>query len=212
MEWRSVSKLLSFSDPLYLGEYPLNWAASIGDKRIYNTLISYGANPSLTDSFGNTVLHVIVARDQLVYHLCHFAHFINGNVSEYLQVCAQPFWPSGWQRSQEHLRIDTNSIGLCSGQSEYLQGDGRIQLSGNCWLTFYSMADWFLIQEFWTYNIVTCCAYPLNVVDSMHSELNEKGHSLKTLISLDNWFVFKQNVPQLWTSFSRANPANTWIC
>ncbi|CAG2123295.1 unnamed protein product, partial [Medioppia subpectinata] len=54
-----------FNESQYFGEYPLSWAASIDNKRIYNTLISYGADPNLVDTFGNMVLHVIVAREKL---------------------------------------------------------------------------------------------------------------------------------------------------
>jgi hypothetical protein len=51
---------------LYYGEYPLSWAASIDDKRIYNSLINFGADPNLVDTYGNMVLHVIVVREKLV--------------------------------------------------------------------------------------------------------------------------------------------------
>ncbi|RWS02489.1 uncharacterized protein B4U79_04517, partial [Dinothrombium tinctorium] len=46
----------------YFGEYPLAWAVCFNDKRIYNRLVAYNANPNLRDSFGNTVLHVIVIK------------------------------------------------------------------------------------------------------------------------------------------------------
>ncbi|CAG2173349.1 unnamed protein product, partial [Oppiella nova] len=37
--------------------------------------------------------------------------------------------------------------------------------------------------EFWTYNIVTCCGYPLNVVDSMQTESSEtEGRSALNII------------------------------
>ncbi|RWS26511.1 ankyrin repeat protein-like protein, partial [Leptotrombidium deliense] len=56
---QSRNRELSMS---YLGEYPLSWAVCINDKRIYNKLMSFNANPNLKDSFGNNVLHVIVTK------------------------------------------------------------------------------------------------------------------------------------------------------
>lgn len=53
-----------------MGEYPLAWAASVDDKRTYNLLISYGADPNLQDTFGNMILHVIVAKERLVCMRC----------------------------------------------------------------------------------------------------------------------------------------------
>ncbi|BFZ08106.1 hypothetical protein BsWGS_11144 [Bradybaena similaris] len=48
----------------YYGEYPLAFAACLGNKDIYDYLLDHGANPDLQDSFGNTVLHMVVISDQ----------------------------------------------------------------------------------------------------------------------------------------------------
>ena len=47
------------------------------DKMTYNLLMRYGADPNLQDSFGNMILHVVVARERLVYLIDHDAslHF-----------------------------------------------------------------------------------------------------------------------------------------
>ena len=47
----------------YYGEYPLAFAAAFGYKEIYDYLIDHGADPNLQDSYGNTVLHMLVIRD-----------------------------------------------------------------------------------------------------------------------------------------------------
>ncbi|KAK6994962.1 transient receptor potential cation channel subfamily v member 6 [Biomphalaria glabrata] len=48
----------------YYGEYPLAFAASLGNTDIYDYLLEHGADPNLQDTFGNTVLHMVVIADQ----------------------------------------------------------------------------------------------------------------------------------------------------
>ncbi|CAF0923689.1 unnamed protein product [Rotaria sordida] len=47
----------------YYGEYPLAFAAAFGHSEIYDYLIQHGADPNMQDSYGNTVLHMLVIRD-----------------------------------------------------------------------------------------------------------------------------------------------------
>jgi ankyrin repeat protein len=53
----------------YLGEYPLAWAACTANETIYNLLLDKGADPDAQDSFGNTVLHMVVVTNQMVNKL-----------------------------------------------------------------------------------------------------------------------------------------------
>jgi ankyrin repeat protein len=50
----------------YFGEYPLAFAACFCNKEIYDYLISKGADPNTQDSYGNTVLHILVINNKLV--------------------------------------------------------------------------------------------------------------------------------------------------
>lgn len=56
----------SFQGHAYYGEYPLAFAAAFGHMEIYDYLIDHGADPNMQDSYGNTVLHVLVIRDRMV--------------------------------------------------------------------------------------------------------------------------------------------------
>ena len=49
----------------YLGEYPLAWAACLCNETVYNILIEEGADPDAQDTYGNTVLHMVVVASQL---------------------------------------------------------------------------------------------------------------------------------------------------
>ncbi len=55
-----------FRDHAYYGEYPLAFAAAFGHKEIYDFLIENGADPNMQDTYGNTVLHMLIIRDQMV--------------------------------------------------------------------------------------------------------------------------------------------------
>ena len=49
-----------------MGEYPLAWSACLANETIYNLLLEEGADPDDQDSYGNTVLHMVVVTAQLV--------------------------------------------------------------------------------------------------------------------------------------------------
>ncbi|KAG1653514.1 Transient receptor potential cation channel subfamily V member 6 [Nymphon striatum] len=57
-------KISSYEGLCYMGEYPLAWAASCGNEAAYNYLIDKGADPNIKDSYGNSVLHMIVINDK----------------------------------------------------------------------------------------------------------------------------------------------------
>ena len=49
----------------YMGEYPLTWAAFLCNEGVYNLLLDKGADPDAQDTYGNTVLHMVVVAAQL---------------------------------------------------------------------------------------------------------------------------------------------------
>lgn len=59
-------KILTSVAHAYYGEYPLAFAAAFGHGEIYDFLIEHGADPNLQDSYGNTVLHLLIIRDRMV--------------------------------------------------------------------------------------------------------------------------------------------------
>ncbi|VDP40709.1 unnamed protein product [Soboliphyme baturini] len=65
----------------YYGEYPLAFAASFGNKDIYDLLLQYGADPNAQDSFGNTVLHLCVINNSIVSNL----RIIDFNTSNWMK-------------------------------------------------------------------------------------------------------------------------------
>lgn len=51
---------------MYWGEYPLSFAACLGQEECYRLMLARGANPDNQDSNGNTVLHMLVIYEKLV--------------------------------------------------------------------------------------------------------------------------------------------------
>lgn len=80
----------------YYGEYPLAFAACLGNKDIYDYLLDHGANPDLQDSFGNTVLHMVVISDQSVSSWHHILDLTSCTKINRNGVNSKGFQPS-WE-------------------------------------------------------------------------------------------------------------------
>lgn len=61
---------------VYWGEYPLSFAACLGQEECYRLILAKGADPDRQDTNGNTVLHMLVIYEKLVsiilcFLFCH---------------------------------------------------------------------------------------------------------------------------------------------
>lgn len=63
-EWVDVCQKTNYEGHVYFGEYPLSFAACLGQEECVRLLIAKGANPNLQDSNGNTVMHMLVIMDR----------------------------------------------------------------------------------------------------------------------------------------------------
>lgn len=57
---------------VYWGEYPLSFAACLGQEECYRLMLARGANPNNQDTNGNTVLHMLAIYSKLVKLLILF--------------------------------------------------------------------------------------------------------------------------------------------
>nr|QZK27843.1 transient receptor potential cation channel subfamily V inactive [Cupiennius salei] len=64
-QWPIPRPKTNFEGLSYFGEYPLAWAACCDDESSYNLLLRHGADPNMQDTYGNSILHVLVIRDKL---------------------------------------------------------------------------------------------------------------------------------------------------
>ncbi|XP_044012696.1 transient receptor potential cation channel subfamily V member 5 [Aphidius gifuensis] len=59
-EWVSVTPETNYNGYVYWGEYPLSFAACLGQEECYRLVLARGADPDKQDTNGNTVLHMLV--------------------------------------------------------------------------------------------------------------------------------------------------------
>ncbi|XP_048244960.1 transient receptor potential cation channel subfamily V member 5-like isoform X3 [Haliotis rufescens] len=59
-----VCEKTNYEGHVYLGEYPLSFAACLGQEECVRLLIAKGADPNLQDNNGNTVMHMLVIHDK----------------------------------------------------------------------------------------------------------------------------------------------------
>ncbi|KAG7213782.1 hypothetical protein KM043_003003 [Ampulex compressa] len=64
-EWVTVSPETNYSGYVYWGEYPLSFAACLGQEECYRLMLARGADPDKQDTNGNTVLHMLVIYEKL---------------------------------------------------------------------------------------------------------------------------------------------------
>nr|CAD7571207.1 unnamed protein product [Timema californicum] len=65
-EWINVTPDTNYDGYVYWGEYPLSFAACLGQEECYRLILARGANPDNQDTNGNTVLHMLVIYQKLV--------------------------------------------------------------------------------------------------------------------------------------------------
>ncbi|XP_075232991.1 transient receptor potential cation channel subfamily V member nanchung [Lycorma delicatula] len=64
-EWVNVFPITNYEGYVYWGEYPLTFAACLGQEECYRLMLARGANPDNQDTNGNTVLHMLVIYEKL---------------------------------------------------------------------------------------------------------------------------------------------------
>ncbi|XP_025074158.1 transient receptor potential cation channel subfamily V member 5 [Pogonomyrmex barbatus] len=64
-EWVCVSSETDYSGYVYWGEYPLSFAACLGQEECYRLILARGADPDKQDTNGNTVMHMLVIYEKL---------------------------------------------------------------------------------------------------------------------------------------------------
>ena len=129
-----------FEGYAYYGEYPLSFAASIGNQKIYDLLIERGCDSSKADRFGNGVLHLAVIHNQpdMYYHALN--HPENPADPE---MC-----------NNDHL----SPLALAAKLGKREMFDKILEISS---------------RRYWSYNTVTCSAYPLKSLDT----IGDKGQT-----------------------------------
>ncbi|XP_045115765.1 transient receptor potential cation channel subfamily V member 5-like [Portunus trituberculatus] len=70
-EWVDLCLQTNYEGYVYWGEYPLSFAACLGQEECYRLILAKGANPDLQDTNGNTVTHMMVIYDKMdMFDMC----------------------------------------------------------------------------------------------------------------------------------------------
>lgn len=64
-EWVDVNSMTNYDGYVYWGEYPLSFAACLGQEECYRLVLARGADPDGQDTNGNTTLHMLVIYEKL---------------------------------------------------------------------------------------------------------------------------------------------------
>ncbi|XP_041974280.1 transient receptor potential cation channel subfamily V member 5 [Aricia agestis] len=64
-EWVNVQPDTNYDGYVYWGEYPLSFAACLGQEESYRLILARGANPDKQDTNGNTVLHMLIIYNKI---------------------------------------------------------------------------------------------------------------------------------------------------
>uniref|UniRef100_H2ZM53 Ion transport domain-containing protein n=1 Tax=Ciona savignyi TaxID=51511 RepID=H2ZM53_CIOSA len=133
----------------YYGELPLSFAVSIGNKEIYDLLIEHDCDPSLTDRFGNNVLHLTVIHDQpdmYYYVLKHSKNTPDPNACN-------------------NKNLTPLALAAYLGKQEMFEK--ILEISS---------------KQFWSFNSVTCSAYPLRAFDTIGKDGETDWNSAMMMI------------------------------
>lgn len=65
-EWVNVNPETNYEGYVYWGEYPLSFAACLGQEESYRLMLAKGADSNAQDTNGNTVLHLLVIHTKMV--------------------------------------------------------------------------------------------------------------------------------------------------
>lgn len=64
-EWVDVNPMTNYNGYVYWGEYPLSFAACLGQEECYRLVLARGADPDAQDTNGNTTLHMLVIYEKM---------------------------------------------------------------------------------------------------------------------------------------------------
>ncbi|XP_013397110.1 transient receptor potential cation channel subfamily V member 5 [Lingula anatina] len=148
-EWVEVSQETNYDGMLYFGEYPLSFAACLGQEECVRLLVAKGADPNLQDTNGNTALHMIVIHDRKNRHR--------------IGKCS----------SQDMFDLlynlkDKNKNRIAELHIKNNQGLTPLTLAAR--LSRKDMYEHILEIErevYWMYGNVTCANYPLQDIDTI---------------------------------------------
>ncbi|XP_048774111.2 transient receptor potential cation channel subfamily V member 5-like isoform X4 [Ostrea edulis] len=143
-EWVEVTAKTNYEGHVYLGEYPLSFAACLGQEECVRLLVAKGANLNVQDTNGNTVMHMLVIHDRKY-------------ASKQIELEKSP-------RDMFNLLLELGA------RLDIKNRQGLTPLTLAATLTRKEMYEHILEkirQVCWIYGNVTCAGYPLKDIDTI---------------------------------------------
>lgn len=139
----------------YYGEYPLAFAACTGQREMVHILLEAGANLNLTDSNGNTILHMLVLHNRDGMYSYIKQQWQERESAEASRKRLLPMWKrkNGDELTPFTLAAKTGNVHMFSF---LLEEERELQ---------------------WSYGPVSCYLYPLEQVDLPLSHYDKHGNS-----------------------------------
>ncbi|OUC42205.1 putative ankyrin repeat protein, partial [Trichinella nativa] len=160
----------------YFGEYPLAFAASFGNKDIYDALIDFNADPNAQDTYGNTVLHMCV-----IHNSIEFWRFSDITVSAYPLAALDTINADGstnWDSALMNI-IQGNT----ADHTEMVQGDVVQRLLADKWRNF-GWRNSFVKIVFLIENVLVILCIPCRVLGYVNVE-----EVLLVLVAPSSWMM-----------------------
>nr|XP_022322061.1 transient receptor potential cation channel subfamily V member 5-like isoform X3 [Crassostrea virginica] len=165
-EWVYVTEKTNYEGHVYLGEYPLSFAACLGQEECVRLLIAKGANPNFQDSNGNTVMHMLVIHDRKENE--YEGKYASKQIE--LEKCPQDMF---------NLLVDFGA------RLDIKNRQGLTPLTLAAKLTRKEMYEHILEkirQVVWIYGNVTCAGYPLTDIDTIAESGEINRNSVLNLV------------------------------
>ncbi|XP_076091210.1 transient receptor potential cation channel subfamily V member 5-like isoform X1 [Mytilus galloprovincialis] len=157
-EWVDLCEKTDYVGHVYYGEYPLSFAASLGQEECVRLLLAKGANPNLQDTNGNTVMHMLVIHDK-----------------KQLQTESRNNGLISSKSSGAPLTEMFDLLLNMGGKLDIKNRQGLTPLTLSAKLPRKEMYEHILEKVravMWIYGNVTCAGYPLKYIDTI-SETGE---------------------------------------
>ncbi|KAL8602107.1 hypothetical protein ACOMHN_007376 [Nucella lapillus] len=199
-----VSPRTNYDGYIYLGEYPLSFAACLGQEECGRLLLAKGADPNGQDTNGNTVLHMLVIHDTKVSH-----------GAKRRSVTGQKGGQSQGKKELSPEKESMFDLLLTSGaRLDIKNHQGLTPLTLAAKLGRKDMYEHILETErevFWIFGTVTCAGYPISDIDTISAtgEINQNsalnlivyGEDESHLNMMDGLIV--QLLQEKWKTFAR---------
>ncbi|XP_044752853.1 transient receptor potential cation channel subfamily V member 5 [Coccinella septempunctata] len=151
-EWVNVCPETNYEGYVYWGEYPLTFAACLGQEESFRLILAKGADPNAQDTNGNTVLHLLVIYEKLVSFSSIF-NSIEKNYTNFQEAFDMAYEVGAKLSIRNVLQLTPLTLSAKLARVEIFFHILNIER-----------------EIYWQIGSITCAAYPLSQIDTIDVE------------------------------------------